>query len=102
MKLLTKAIEKKLPAIYSTEGAEDSKVVVKFFNPAGAGTWYATEYDGEDTFFGYVTGLGYDELGYFSLSELAGFKGPFGIGIERDLHWDSATPLKDVKAGETI
>jgi hypothetical protein len=27
------------------------------------------------------------ELGYFSLAELEGFRGPFGLGIERDRHF---------------
>jgi hypothetical protein len=27
------------------------------------------------------------ELGYFSLSELESAKGPMGLPIERDLHW---------------
>lgn len=64
-------------------------MVVKFFNPTGAGTWYATEYDPkEKIFFGYVSIFGdyNDEWGYFSLEELENFKGAFGLGIERDLH----------------
>jgi hypothetical protein len=102
MKLLTKAIEKKLPALYSTEKSGAAKVVVKFFYPAGSGTWYATEYDGEDTFFGYVTGLGNNELGYFSLKELSDFRGKFGIRIERDRHWKWTTELSDVVSGRIL
>ena len=69
-KLLTKAIRDKLPPLYGQEKVKDPIVHVKFFNPMGSGTWYVTEFDGEDTMFGYVTGLGGDELGYISLSEL--------------------------------
>ena len=44
MKLLTKEIKNKLPALYSQEGKGlDAMVIVKFFNPQGIGTWYATE-----------------------------------------------------------
>jgi hypothetical protein len=31
------------------------------------------------------------ELGYFSLSELKSVKGPLGLPIERDLHYESKT-----------
>ena len=45
MELLTKEIEDKLPALYSTEDIPlDKKVaVVKFFNPVGSWSWYAIE-----------------------------------------------------------
>jgi hypothetical protein len=65
-------------------------IVAKFFNPQGAGTWYATEYDpAEKMFFGYVSIFGdwNDEWGYFSLQELESYLGPWGLGIERDLYW---------------
>ena len=41
-------------------------------------------------FYGYVSIFGdeCDEWGYFSLSELQSVKGPFGLGIERDLHFE--------------
>ena len=61
--------------------------MAKFFNPSGAGTWYATEYDPETKlFFGYVSIFGdhCDEWGSFSLKELEEFRGRFGLGIERD------------------
>lgn len=96
MKLLTAANRKALPALYSQDGKGlDAIAVVKFFNPTGAQTWYATEFDGEDTFFGFVTGFDYGELGYFSLSELAAIRGRFGLGIERDMYW-TPCPLREV------
>lgn len=93
MKLLTKTIREKLKPLGAhaqDENWREVKPVVKFFNPSGAGTWYATEFDGVDTFFGLVD-LHEKELGYFSLRELEGYKGPFGLGIERDLHWTPKT-----------
>ncbi|QHI38069.1 hypothetical protein IMCC3317_34530 [Kordia antarctica] len=63
-------------------------VIAKFFDPAGSATWYATEYDGETNIcFGYVTGLAFDEWGSFSITELEAIKRPFGLTIERDIHF---------------
>jgi hypothetical protein len=95
MKLLTQAIRKALPALYSTEKVEDPTIQVKFFTPDANFTWYATEFDGEDTFFGYVVGP-FPELGYFSLHELTTARGPFGLPIERDM-WFKPCPLSTVK-----
>lgn len=93
--LLTKANRQSLPAMRSTENDADPMVQVKFFDPMGSWTWYATEFDGEDTFFGWVDGT-YPELGYFSLSELSGYRGRFGLGIERDRHF-TPRPLSEVR-----
>ena len=99
MKLLTKAIEKKLPALYSQDGKGDNaKVYVKFFTPWSTWTWYATEYDPETgDFFGYVIGHA-KELSYFNLYELQSIKGPFGLKIERDILFETAT-LGEIKSG---
>ncbi len=101
MMLLTKKIRKQLPKLYSQEKTPDPLCVVKFFYPAGRGTWYGIEFDGEDRFFGYVVSPltpDFDELGYFTLSELRSVRvKPFGLGIERDYHW-TPTPLSEVKA----
>ena len=43
MKLMTKEIENLFKKLGSQEKLDDPIVVVKFFNPTGAGTWYATE-----------------------------------------------------------
>jgi hypothetical protein len=95
MKLLTAANRKALPPLGSTDGkGMDAVAVVKFFDPTGSWSWYATEFDGEDTFFGLVHGFE-KELGYFSLSELATTKVRFGLGIERDLHF-TPTKLSDL------
>ena len=71
MKLLTKEITKRLPALYSQDGkGEEAIAQVKFFCPWGNWTWYASEYDPtEKLFFGVVCGFE-RELGNFSLAEL--------------------------------
>ncbi|MBW1784959.1 MAG: DUF2958 domain-containing protein [Deltaproteobacteria bacterium] len=93
MKLLTKELEARFPALYETEekDAEEVKIIAKFFDPSGSWTWYATEYDAEDRlFFGLVRGHEV-EMGYFSLDELQAVKGRLGLGIERDLHFGEHT-----------
>ncbi len=95
MKLLTDELRKTLPPLYSQENVKDPLIVCKFFLPATRWTWYATEFDGEDLFFGYVAGE-FLELGYFSLAELERLDGPFGVGVERDLYFES-TRLSEIK-----
>ena len=95
MKLLTKEIKKKLPPLYATEGQDDPMVQVKFFTPDSNWTWYATEFDGEDIFFGFVVGH-YPEFGYFSLREMEAVRGPLGLPIERDLYFEPC-PLSEAK-----
>ena len=43
MKLMTKEIENLFKRFGRQEKLDDPIVVAKFFNPTGAGTWYATE-----------------------------------------------------------
>lgn len=87
MVLLTKEVLKKLPPLYSQEEKGlDAVAVVKFFTPDSNWTWYATEFDGEDLFFGLVEGFE-KEIGYFRLSELKSVKGALGLPIERDMYF---------------
>ena len=100
MKLMTKKLEKRFAEVERQEDVEDPIVVAKFFNPTGAGTWYATEYDPKQKlFFGYVSIFGdhCDEWGYFSLEQLEEYTGRFGLGIERDLYW-TERPASEVIA----
>ena len=57
-------------------------------------TWYATEFDGQDIFFGFVKG-DFDEFGSFSLSELQRVRGRLGLPVERDLYFQP-TPLREL------
>lgn len=91
MKLLTKEIRKKLPPLYSQDGKGGKAIAyLKLFTPDSNFTFFATEYDGKDTFFGLVDGHE-KELGYFSLSELEKVRGSLGLPIERDLWWKPKT-----------
>ena len=109
MKLLTKELEKKFEEypLYSQDGKMgDAKVIAKFFNPIGQGTWLITEGDIirdekgniEDVeMFGFVNLIGMDcaELGAISLNELQNLKLPYGMGIERDLYFPKDINLRD-------
>lgn len=96
MMLLTQEIRKRLPPLRATEHQDDPIVQVKFFTPWTYWTWYATEFDGEDEFFGLVRGHEI-EMGYFSLKELEAVRGPAGLRIERDRYFEP-TPLSKVRA----
>lgn len=97
-KLLTAENRRKLPALYSQDGRGDEAVAhVKFFTPDANATWYATEFGGEDMFFGWCDlGLGFPEMGYFSLRELAAVRGGLGLPVERDRFWGPHT-LAEIK-----
>lgn len=107
MKLMTKALYKTLPALYSGENDPDPMVHIKFFDPCGSWTWYVLEGsqeprtpdpgDDDFIFFGLVDGFEV-ELGNFSLRELESIKGRIGIGIERDLYFVPAK-LSKIRAG---
>lgn len=91
MKLLTKEILEKLPKPYTQEEKGlDAVAIVKFFTPDSNWTWYATEFDGDDLFFGLVDGFE-KEIGYFRLSELQSVKGALGLPIERDMYFKPKT-----------
>lgn len=93
MKLLTKDIENKLhkQPLYSQEQkGDDARVIAKFFNPCGRGTWYVLEGEKQDNgdwlFFG-ISEIYEREYGYFTLSELESVRLPFGLTIERDKYF---------------
>jgi hypothetical protein len=68
----------------------DAQAQVKYFTPDSNWTWYASEFDGEDIFFGLVNGFEL-EFGYFSLKELEEARGPMGLPIERDERFEPKT-----------
>ncbi len=92
MKLLTKENKAQLPPLYAQENKGGEAIAhVKFFDPTSNWTWFCTEYDpDQQTFFGLVVGHE-KEFGYFTLKELSEIKGRFGLGIERDRHFEPKT-----------
>ena len=93
MMLLTQDQRKRLIANGQNRG--DHVPIVKLFNPVGAATWLLSELDSDgDTLFGLADlGFGCAELGSVSLSEIASLTLPFGLSIERDLHFEARFAL---------
>jgi len=89
MKLITKAIQAKLQKNHQTNDDED--IVLKLFNPCGAQTWLITRIEEDNDIMWGLADLGFGlvEYGTISLNEIKQFKGRFGLGIERDLHFKS-------------
>ena len=95
MQLITRELREQLLANGENRG-DDHVPAVKLFNPMGAATWLITEMDPEDNdyLFGLADlGMGFPELGGISLSELQGYRGPLGLGIERDLYFTARYPI---------
>lgn len=92
MKLITKEIMKKVPALraQSEKGLGELTLYVKLFCPWSDWTWYIAEADFETgECFGLVCGFE-KELGYFDLNEISEIT-KFGLKIERDVYF---TPKK--------
>lgn len=105
MELMNAETRAKLPPLYSNEQLGLKALAqVKFFQPDGDWTWYASEGSPVDEdgyfdtnkpktdylFFGLVIGFEI-EFGYFSLSELSQAHGALGLPIERDLYYQPKT-----------
>jgi len=91
----------KIPRLYETEdvSVKDKMIHIHFF--LGNSDWFICEFDGEDTFFGFVCLNGWKdcaEWGYISFKELKELrvKQPIGIDgqkmlipleVDRDLYW---------------
>lgn len=101
---IRKEVETRLRGHIIGSQSELSNPVIycKLFNAFGTGTWYLSEYDGEDTAFGYVTGFTDDEWGYVSISELVALR-MWGNTprIECDLYFKPArfSSIKTLKYG---
>ena len=78
----------KMPPL--AEGDEGDGIArVKLFNPAGAGTWYLSEYDPKTRRAFGVAVIQEREFGYVDMAELVAFRDSrFGLPIERDLYWE--------------
>ena len=92
MKLITPELETRFAEVGDQSEVKNPLIVAKFFDPVGSATWYATEYNPNTRIcYGYVTGLVYDEWGTFSIDELESIRRPFGLRIERDIHFEEKT-----------
>jgi hypothetical protein len=97
-KLMPNELRNKIPKLYSQDGNKNPTVYAKYFSPYSGYTLYVTEFDGEDTMFGYVTGLAVDEWGYASLRELEDTNKNGLPLIERDKYF-KPKKFKSIKVG---
>lgn len=90
---IPQALLSTIPNLYDTQDQENPLCHVKLFTPDGNWTWFIIELfkDDMDTCYGYVQGLE-NELGYFSLKEIGGVRGLFGLAVEYDTAF-TPTPL---------
>jgi hypothetical protein len=101
MKILTKEVLSAFARQGKTgnKSAKDIRIVLKLFNPTGAGTWYLYEKEDDDIYWCFAN-LGDPEMaecGTVSMSELMAFRGRFNLGIERDMHFKPLSrSLEDV------
>jgi hypothetical protein len=91
MKLFLKSQLAKLQANQAAQnGSKDFKPVVKLFTPWGGATWLLSEMDQGGIAFGLCDlGNGSPELGYVDINELTSVRGPFGLKVERDRHFEA-------------
>ena len=89
MQLITNEVRQALQPLYTFEDTKPEDILVKvhFFTPDSSWDWFPYEWDGNDLMFGFVSGH-YPALGYFSLSELQGVRGPYGLAIEREFAFE--------------
>ena len=80
-----------------TREERDFKPVCKLFLPWTSGTWLLTEMCPEDGLaFGLADlGMGTPEIGYISLDEIYEVRGPGGLRVERDIHWEASKTLSE-------
>jgi hypothetical protein len=68
--------------------------VVKLFTPDAQCTWLLTELGLDDIAFGLCDlGMGSPELGFVSMHELRNLRGPLGLPVERDEHFEADKTL---------
>lgn len=109
MELWNKELENKAKdfSLHSQDGkGKRAQVLVKYFNPYGAGTWLITEAEkqenGDWLLFGYCHIFEW-EWGYVLLSEIQNTKvNVFGckFGLERDLYISDDATVADLTKGE--
>jgi len=85
MELMPKEIREKFEKQGDTgeKSADEIKIIAKYFNPVGAGTWFCYEFDGDDILQCFAN-LGNDdcaETGTVRLSDLERMGLPLGLGI---------------------
>ncbi len=81
---------KRMPKLGETDGKSNATTIVKGHFFIGSCDWYITEFDGEDTFFGFAILNGdyqMAEWGYISFNELKALRVGEVFEVDFDKHW---------------
>ena len=86
-----------------SRGSEESDhyPVVKLFTPDARATWLITEISADDNTIAFGLcdlGVGMPELGYVSLTDLDGIRGPLGLRIEKDVFFQPTKRISEYAA----
>lgn len=84
------------PLRHTREFDLDAIAPIKFYSAVAHWTWYPTEFDGDDIFFGLVSGYEV-EYGIFSLTELEEVNSDQYLQVQRDLDF-TPTSLRVLEA----
>ena len=87
-----------LPRLYETEKIRPEDKIIHMHFQVDQCHWWVFEWDGDDTFFGFVLLHGwnqYAEFGYFTLSDLKEVKAGGWLEVVNDPFW-IPTAAKDV------
>ncbi len=93
MDLLPAELREKIPRLGSAAEVplDELLVYTKFFDPTSQWRWYVLQFDGENTFFGFVLTTDHALAGQFTLSELQNLRyhhQTLGeVGVERDTYF---------------
>ena len=98
--LIPEEILDTLPDLYCSTETVDPICQVKLFTPDANWTWFIIELSKDDnsTCYGYVQGLE-NELGCFSLEEIADVRGALNLPVERDIYF-KPTKLSQIMKGQ--
>ncbi len=80
----------RLPLLYETKNIPQEDMIIHLHFTVNQSHWLAIEWDGHDTFFGYVLLNGWTqnaEFGYFNLSDLLEIKVGGWLEIVNDPFW---------------
>lgn len=89
MEIINEKSTQNIPHLYSQDGLNKASIVYMILEGINGWKWYITEFDGKDTFFGFVQG-DYPEWGYVSKSELNKL-------IEKDFIFITSYPEKTLQ-----
>ncbi len=105
--LLPAELREKIPRLGTNSEVPLDEMVVytKFYDPTSRWRWYVLQFDGENTFYGFVLTTNHALAGQFTLTELEGLRyrhHTLGeVGVERDTYFRPLT-VKELRELEPV